>query len=128
MFYQRLRALLTLGLFFMLLTFCDDLTKVKDEASASMEIFRVSLKNDTATNISIIGEDEEFSTSNTLAPGTSREYKGVGFPDSGVLFRAAIFTERWVELAHVECVFRFIVSDERIVSYRGVQAMVCENW
>lgn len=128
MFYQRLRALLTLGLFFMLLTFCDEINDIQDEASASMETFLVSLKNDTATNISIIGEGEEFSTSNTLAPGTSREYKGVGFEDNGVLFRAAIFTERWVELAHVECVFRFKVSEARIVSYRGVQAMVCENW
>jgi hypothetical protein len=134
MYRQRLKALLTAAGIILLLTVCDDLSGAEEELDqGSLDNIDVSLVNDTALPLHIVGPDEQFGDANRVGGHAARTYRAQGlFDGQGLAFRAGIFTELWVEVGHVTCTYRDDPSnatkDDFLVIYHGVGSMTCENW
>jgi len=134
MYLHRIKALLGAAGIILLLTVCDDLTKAEEDLDhGSLDNIDITLVNDTALPLHIVGPDEQFGDGNRVGANSARTYEAQGlFDGQGLSFRAGIFTELWVEVAHVTCTYRDDPSnntkDDWLVIYHGVGSMTCENW
>ena len=112
----------------LVITVCDEADSIVNPDS-SLSNITIRLANDSSTPVSLISEDESFSTSSLVQPGRAREVTMRGVTDTqGIVFRAGTFGEQWIEIAHVTCTYSTTEGFRGIVAYKAPGSMVCENW